>query len=180
LLAEALRAAGKDRQVELCRWIDDFEALPSIYDDEPDYRPTSERPLVYHLFGSIDEPDSIVLTEDNYFDYLIGVKQNKDLLPVQVRMALYASALMFIGYEVDDFSFRMLFKSLMGQEGGGRRTRYSRAIQCEPQDTDRMQHYLEARYQDADIEIYWGSVEDFVLELQRRMDDGDKNIKRKT
>ena len=70
LLADALRAAGKDPQIELCRWNEDVEQLPSIYDDEPDYRPTEQRPLVYHLFGIHDEPDSMVLTEDDYFDYL--------------------------------------------------------------------------------------------------------------
>src|SRR5215213_6891404 len=63
LLEEALKAAGKDAQTELCRWNEDVELLPSIYDDDPDYRPSIERPLVFHLFGINDEPDSLVLTE---------------------------------------------------------------------------------------------------------------------
>src|SRR5205823_2668218 len=87
LLTNALTDAGRQPKVELCRWNDYVEALPSIYDDEPDYRPDAQRPLVYHLFGRNQEPDSLVLTEDNYFDYLIGVTSNKDLIPGVVRSA---------------------------------------------------------------------------------------------
>ena len=43
---------------------------------------------MYHLFGVHDEPDSLVLTEDDYFDYLIGVTTNKELIPIAVRQAL--------------------------------------------------------------------------------------------
>ena len=32
-------------------------------------RPSVERPLVYHLFGINDEPDSLVLTEEDYRDH---------------------------------------------------------------------------------------------------------------
>ena len=41
------------------------ELLPSIDDDEPNYHPTPERPLVYQPFGLLDEPKSLVLW-DNY------------------------------------------------------------------------------------------------------------------
>ncbi|NJK79693.1 MAG: CHAT domain-containing protein [Chloroflexaceae bacterium] len=54
-LSEALRAAGKDPQIEICRWHADLEQLPSIYTDDPRYQPSVEQPLIYHLFGVIDE-----------------------------------------------------------------------------------------------------------------------------
>ena len=97
-LADALAAAGKDPVVEMCRWNDYLEQQPSIFDSEPDYRPTPERPLVYHLFGRLSDPDSLVLTEDDYFDYLIGVTSRNDLIPGVVRRALADSALLFLGF----------------------------------------------------------------------------------
>jgi WD domain, G-beta repeat len=72
LLADALKAAGKEPRVELCRWNEDIAQLPSIYDQEPNYRPDDKRPLVYHLFDRLQEPDSLILTEDDYFDYLVA------------------------------------------------------------------------------------------------------------
>src|SRR5262249_58239051 len=94
-------------------------------DNEPEYRPSAERPLVYHLFGMFDEPDSLVLTEDDYFDFLIGVTNNKDLIPISVRQALADTALLFLGYRLDDLSFRVLFRSIISQEGRSRRKKYA-------------------------------------------------------
>jgi hypothetical protein len=178
LLVEALRDAGKDPQVELCRWNQDVEWLPSVYDDEPTYRPGVDRPLVYHLFGHLREPDSIVLTEDDYFDYLIGVTGNKDLIPGVVRRALADTALLFLGFRMDAWDFRVLFRRIMSQEGRGRRRRYAHvAVQIDPEEgrilePERARHYLESYFQDADISIYWGSVEHFVRELQGRAEGG--------
>ncbi len=175
LLTEALRAAGKDPQVEICRWNEDIEMLPSIYDDEPDYQPSVERPLVYHLFGIADEPVSLVLTEDDYFDFLIGVSANRDLIPIAVRQALADTALFFLGFRVDDWNFRVLFRSIMRQEGGSRRRKYAHiAAQILPEEgrflePERACRYLESYFQDSAISIFWGSSEDFVKELQQRL-----------
>lgn len=171
LLTEALRAAGKDPQQEICRWHEDLESLPSIYDDEPDYQPTVERPLVYHLFGNSREPDSLVVTEDDYFDFLIGVSANKDLIPISVREALADTGLLFLGFKIDDWSFRVLFRSLMRQEGRSRRRRYAHvAAQITPEEghfrePERARTYLEDYFQDSDIDIFWGNVEDFIQQL---------------
>jgi hypothetical protein len=179
LLAEALADAGKDPQVELCRWNEDVELLPSVYDREPAYRPDGQRPLVYHLFGHLQEPDSIVLTEDNYFDFLIGVTRDKDLIPGVVRRALADTALLFLGFHMDDWDFRVVFRSLMSQEGRRRRSRYAHvAVQIDPeegriQEPERARRYLESYFQDADISIYWGNVDDFCRELQKRWDGED-------
>lgn len=174
LLESALREVGKSPESEICRWNVDLETLPSIYDKEPDYRPDVSRPLVYHLFGRLSQPESVVLTEDDYFDYLIGVTSNKDLIPGVVRAALANSALLFLGFQMDDWNFRVLFRSIMNQEGGGRRARYKHvAVQIDLEqgrilDPERARRYLETYFQDVDISIYWGSMQDFVNELASR------------
>lgn len=171
LLDEALIEAGKDPRIELCRWNDDLDSLPSIYDDEPDYRPDVKNPLVYHLFGRCNEPDSLVLTEDDYFDFLIGVTRNKDLIPSVVRRALADTALLFLGFQLDEWDFRVLFRSIMSQEGSSRRRRYAHvAAQIDPEESrilqpERARSYLENYFQGSDISIFWGTVEDFIKHL---------------
>lgn len=171
LLNEALTAAGKQPVVEICRWHSDLEMLPSIYHDEPDYQPDVERPLVYHLFGHIGEPDSLVVTEDDYFDYLIGVSSTKELIPIVVRESLADTGLLFLGFQPDDWDFRILFRSLMNQRGRGRRKRYAHvSAQIAPHDNRimepvRARRYLETYFQHANIDIFWGTVEDFVHDL---------------
>lgn len=173
LLAEALKAAGKDPQVELCKWNEDMET-DSIYKREPDYRPDEKRPLVYCLFGQFNDIDSMVVTEDDYFDYLIGVTSNKDLIPGVVRRALTDTALLFLGFQLDDWNFRVLYRSIMSQQGGSRRKKYSHiAAQIDPEEDrilepDRARVYLEKYFGGADISIYWGSAEDFIKDLAKQ------------
>ncbi len=174
LLGDALAAAGKQPVIEICRWRDDLAALPSIYDSEPGYKPTAERPLVYHLFGRLNEADTVVLTEDDYFDYLIGVTSNNDLIPPAVRRALTDTALLFLGFNLEEWDFRVLFRSIMQREGRNRRGRYAHiAAQIDPEQgqilqVDAARRYLEEYFGDADVSIFWGSVEDFAGELAGR------------
>jgi hypothetical protein len=175
LLSEALRAAGKDPMVEFCRWNEDIEKIPSIYDDEPKYLPTPERPLVFHLYGILAEPDSLVITEDDYFDYLIRVSRDVELIPLPVREALNDTALLFLGFRVDDWDFRVLFRSLMQQEGRGRRRKYAHIAGQVALDEDnfmipeRARRYFESYFQNSDISLFWGSVEDFARELNTQL-----------
>ncbi len=175
MLADALKAEGKDPQVEICRWNPATDLLESIYDTEPGYRPTAQRPLVYHVFGHLDHVDSLVLTEDNYFDYLIGLTSRKDLMPKVVRSALASTALMFLGFHMEDWNFRALFRSILSQEGGGLRGQRSHvAVQVEMDDErvmspQKARQYLEEYFtKGAAISVFWGSSEDFAKQLHDR------------
>ncbi len=176
LLAAALVEAGKAPRVELCRWNRHLERLPSAL--SADYRPDAAHPLVYHLFGRLIEPRSLVLTEDDYFRYLIGVTRSRDLIPSVLSSALADSALLFLGFQEDDWNFRVLFHSLLQQEGSDLLKEYAHmAVQIDPEDdrmldADRARRYLANYFRDAHdsarISIYWGRVEDAARELQRR------------
>ncbi len=179
LLTEALRAAGKEPQEELFAWNKEIDWPPSIYDDRTNaYQPSPERPLVYHLFGTFRYPETLVLTEDDYFDYLIGVTQNQDLIPPAVLKAMAANALLFIGFQMDDWNFRVLFRGIANQEGGAAKSRYSHVgVQLNPEEgrileVDGARTYLETYFKDDKISIFWGSAEDFVEELQQQVLQG--------
>ncbi|MEZ4714134.1 MAG: CHAT domain-containing protein [Caldilineaceae bacterium] len=175
LLRDALTAAGRAPKVEFCRWNEYIEDLPSIYEDEPNYRPSEAEPLIYHLFGIVDEPESLVLTEDDYFEYLIGVTSNNDLIPEFVRRSLVDTALLFLGFRLDEWDFRVLFRSIMKREGRQRRGRYAHiGAQVNPEEgrilePERAREYLESYFGNADINLFWGRVEDFIAELSQRI-----------
>jgi hypothetical protein len=79
---------------------------------------------------------------------------------------------------MDDWNFRVLFRSIMSKEGRLLRRRYAHvAVQIDPEEgrilePQRARRYLESYFQGADISIYWGSVADFVRELQQRVKGG--------
>ncbi len=176
LLADALREAGKDPQVLLCPWNRHGELSQT-----PVEPPSAARPLVYHLFGRLDDPESLVLTEDDYFRYLIGVTRNEDLLPKVVGSALVNTALLFLGFRLEDWNFRVLFQSVMNLAGAELRRRYTHvAVQIDPQEEtmlnpqaarEYLKNYFGAmaalNYQ-TNISIYWGSAEDFLAELAQQ------------
>jgi hypothetical protein len=176
LLADALKEAGKAPEVELCRWNKEIERIDSVYEREPGYRPTLARPLVFHLFGHIRYPRSLVLTEDDYFDYLIGATSNKDLIPATVRRRLADTALLFLGFQMEERNFRVLFRSIMRQEGSASLGQYDAhiAAQVTPEEGRLLeptsaQKFLEKYFQqNGKIDIYWGNPETFLHDLHQR------------
>ena len=176
MLTDALADAGKKPEVDVCRVDDDLDLPLPVYDDtvEPNYVPSVERPLIYHVFGRLAYPESVVLTEDDYFDFLIGVTRNNDMIPHFVRSALTNTALLFLGFRLDEWEFRVLFRSLMSQEGRSLRKKFSHvAVQIDPEegqmsDPDGARRYLSSYFRDARITLYWGSAESFLQELKER------------
>jgi hypothetical protein len=174
LLTDALRDRGKDPMVELCRWRPDVYDWPaSIFDKDPDYVPDAQRPLVFQVFGSTDVVDSLVLTEDDYFDFLGAVAENPGLVPPVVKNALADSALLLLGFRLDEWDVRVLLRSLVSQAGGNRLQKYTHvAAQIDLADTvaspERARRFLEryfGKYRQPSIDIFWGSVDEFTVAL---------------
>jgi hypothetical protein len=142
----------------------------SVFERDHSYRPDERRPLVYHLFGHLARRRSLVITEDDYFDFLIGITRDKDLVPSGVRRAFADSSLMFLGFRLDEWDFRVLFRSIVNQEGDRRKEHTHVAVQIDPEEgstiePDRARTYLEKYFQGSNITIYWGSTESFIKQL---------------
>ena len=163
--------AGAEPVERICPWNKWIPKDKAIYEEEP----TPEKPLVYYLFGHLSVPPSLVLAEDTFFDYLIGVTQNKSLIPSAVRAALSNTSLLFLGFQMDDWEFRVFFRFLMAQEGKEMLKLYSHAsAQIEPEeevivDVKRARKYLEEYFESEHIAIYWGSTEEFLKALWQHL-----------
>ena len=172
LLADSLTAAGRPPKIALFPRGDDSD---DSTDEARNFRPTKDAPLVYHLFGHLRDPLSIVLTQDDYFDYLIDVTRNNDIIPTSVRAGLTNSALLFLGFQLSDWDFRVFFRYIVNQRGGSKRETYKHvAVQIDPEqdrfvEPESAQRYLESYFSGAEISIYWGRAEDFLKELTRQM-----------
>lgn len=105
LLTDALVEAGKQPVVEVGHWNDQVDQPESIWDVEPTYKPSLERPLVYHVFGHVRDRQTVVLTEDNFFDFLLHVNRGEWKIPETVAAALSKNALLFLGFQTDEWGF---------------------------------------------------------------------------
>jgi hypothetical protein len=192
LLENALRDASdqwgdqKDPQVLLCPWNTYTKKAykSSVFTQEQDYTPSESRPLVLHMLGMLDddkvldegemvEGDSLVITEDDHFDFLLGI--NKWMLPRSVKSALVNTSLLFLGFQMDEWDFRTLLRYILSIEGSELRKRHIHvAVQVNPEEGDFLKpgmayEYLRSYFtSEANIEVYWGSTADFILELQEQ------------
>jgi hypothetical protein len=166
----ALKAAGKEPRVEVCCWCEDVEAdALSVFREDPEYKPSPEEPLVYHIHGLDADPCSLVLTEDDYLDYLFNVAQDPETIPNRVAMALADTSLILLGYNLQDWDFRVVFRGLIASRRSSRRL-MSLSIQLtpDPQGVENLadaQEYLERYFEAANFEIYWGDVQSFMKAL---------------
>jgi hypothetical protein len=182
LMADALGEAPahadpsrkKDPKIGVFGWDDGSEPTNSVFLDDPKFRPTKDQPLVYHLHGRLDQPKRIVLKVDDYFDYLIGVAGDRKVMPRVVRSKLTDCALMLLGYRIDDWDFRVLFRSIRSQPGAELLRNYKHvAVQLELEndrivEPDLARRYFERYFQGAELTIYWGKTEDFLRELHEK------------
>lgn len=166
LMSRALGLAGRRPSQDLVHWNRFQEQRSSSL---ADHEPTPAEPCVFHLYGVLEQPESLVLTENDFLDYIVQVG-NTDVLPHQVRRALAATSLLFIGFDFRDRSFRVLLRGLVASIDPSLR-RISIATQMIPGEDDRAersQSYIEYYYDSLGIKVYWGSIREFTRELSRR------------
>ncbi|MEM7132552.1 MAG: SIR2 family protein [Chloroflexota bacterium] len=166
-LEEALRKAGKEPRSEICRWHPGLGDIESVFDGE--YTPSPTEPLVFHLHGLDVRPDSLVLTEDDYLEFLVAIAQGRgeartDPIPGRVRQALSASAMVLLGFGLPDWGFRVIFWGLIKPTTMTHKGVFS--LQLEPSDEEKryLQQYLK---REAEIDIFWGSVNDYAEMLKK-------------
>lgn len=172
LLERALKANERDPQQVLTRWR--YKKAPQSADEQKIREASAKAPIVYHAFGAFgpDTDDTLVLTEDNHFDYLIGVTADK-LIPPEVESALVDNSLLFLGFRLTDWSFRVLFRLMMSLSGRERLKQYCHvAVQLDPElqameDVEGAKAYLAEYFgKEANIDIYWGSADEFLGALR--------------
>lgn len=168
----ALKANDEDKtpRTEVYGWREGLEEnIPPDFRTDSDFEPDEQNPLVYHLLGIDDHPDSLVLTEDDYLEFLVNVTQdfNTDVIPSTVRNALSSSLLLLLGYDLHAWDLRVLLQGLI--KGKPLRPR-SFAIQLIPQDDNvknasQFQEYLQKYFGQVRFDVFWGDPQDFMKAL---------------
>lgn len=180
LLTEALINEGKKPVVDFCRWNEDTSHQGSPPEGVPFSEPDPDNPLVYHVFGTLDAPESIVITEDDYFDFLAAVSHDPTLIPAIVREKLADSSLLLLGFSPQDWDLRVLLRGLVSQEISGRRSHHKhvaavinqREVDSPSEAREYIENYFET-FREPTIHVFWSSVADFCQALARMWERGE-------
>jgi hypothetical protein len=175
----ALKSKGKEPVSEFCRWNNYAEAagIESKLLKKSKYQPTVSQPLVYHLHGDIDVPQSMVLTENDYIDFIVTLSRGDDnsLVPPIIRRTFADTILLFIGYSLEDINFRIIFRNIVDFLGV-RFQLQSIAVLLPPKylsgdKVDQAQKYLDQYTKNIfKIHVYWGDASEFSAELRNHWD----------
>lgn len=176
LLYDALIEQGRKPRILLCTWRSSgdqaIEYGPQL---DASYTPSELEPLILHVFGNYQYHESLVITEDDYFEFLMGVTRNETRgmngIPRAVSAAIASSGLLLLGFRVEDWDFRAVLGSVLRQPGRFlQRRRTSVAIQMTPSDEhpvpERMLKYLQRYFHDqSNINLFWSSPQEFLAQL---------------
>jgi hypothetical protein len=107
LFEKALRAHGKDPDVAVYS--------PTAAPLKESSNPTEQRPFVFKLHGDIGNPESIVITDEDYIQFVLRMS-NRDptvgAVPMTLQYFFKVWPTLFIGYSLMDYNLRLLFKTL--------------------------------------------------------------------
>src|SRR5689334_9491983 len=106
LLENALRAAGKEPRVAVY--------TPRL-EPTTDYRdPTVESPVIFKIHGDVSRPESIVITDEDYIQFVLRMsnKDPYDPVPLTLKYYLTGWTTLSVGYSLLDYNLRLLFKTL--------------------------------------------------------------------
>jgi SIR2-like domain len=174
-LALERRRSVEEVHVEICRWNDRLvRSLPPYSRRSP----THTNPLVFHLHGHSSEPTSLLITEDDYIDFTVSLALRTDdpVIPFSVRLALGDTNLLFIGYSLEDWNFRVLLRYIMKQQQVQQHD-YPTSLSIQlpsqnvpPERRARAEEFLEAYLKtSASIDVYWGDANQFLKELRNKI-----------
>jgi hypothetical protein len=173
-LFQALRNQKKEPKRELCQWNPIYRDSASVFKTEPGHNPTVQSPIIFHLHGQLDVPESLVITEDDYLDFLVSISKDQDLIPPRIQRAFRETSLLFLGYQLYDWDFRVLFRSLASYM----KKSVSQAhvsVQLVPvgdkaPDEQRREakDYLAQYFDRLNIRVYWGTCREFAAELSKQ------------
>jgi SIR2-like domain len=168
----ALRARRREVTQEVSRWNEDVLHEAGAFDA---ISPSPERPLVYHLHGHAGMLSSMVLTEDDYIDFVAKLARDLEaVVPPTVQEALSFHSLLFVGYSLTDWNFHVLLRLLMGSLATRKPQHLHVSVQIPNKDLiaeeceDDAKQFIAGYLETSNVRIHWGEAEPFLWELRDR------------
>ncbi|HVR95996.1 MAG TPA: SIR2 family protein [Thermoanaerobaculia bacterium] len=87
---------------------DETEDYPNLRLDKPD------KPFLFKIHGDIKHPESVVVTDEDYIDFVLRMSDKDPYHPVPETFRFYFKRwpTLFLGYSLMDYNLRLLFKTL--------------------------------------------------------------------
>ena len=130
--------------------------------------PSAEAPVVYHCYGLVNHPRSMILSDSDQLDFVVAVAKGTPPLPVNLTSSMRDEnrTLLFLGFDLTDWQFRILLHVLSSDT---RRRIRSFAFDLEPNPVDPAIH--DFYHNSHKIHFFHGKLPNFVGELRHRVEE---------
>ena len=142
---------------------------------------TPQEPVVINLNGHDGDGEqyrNVVLAEDDYLSHFVRLSRDQEfILPSDVLRMLADSSYLFLGYQIEDWEFRVVLRGLIaGIAQSNAPLKQHVGVQLSPvqtQDPRKVEDYLKSyltrnKFNELNIDIYWGTPQQFVSDLAER------------
>ncbi len=73
----------------------------------------TDRPLVYNIFGSLEDPESLVITENHQLDYIRNLVQGNPPIPDTILSQFdRRKSYLFLGFNVENWQYRLFLDTV--------------------------------------------------------------------
>jgi hypothetical protein len=169
-LERALVAEGRQPRTQVCFWTRQVVNPDPEHVTDHNFAPNVQQPLVFHLYGLEKYPATLVLSEADYLDFLLRIKQDTDkqnpIIPLYLTGKLSTSSLILAGYRLQDWDFRVLYRIVRDSP----LRPFSLLAQVDPEqmsgitDSQEVRKFLEEYFRET-FKIQWSNPNRFVSQL---------------
>jgi hypothetical protein len=131
---------------------------------------STEKPLLFYLFGALEAPNSLVLTQKNLLDFLVSINRDSIFSPALIEQLKYPDKIfLFIGFGFRHWYLRILLHMLKIDRKDNR----SFALEdFKPRDMDELRSTVFFYKQSVcNIHLYKNNLKAFAAELRRRYEE---------
>jgi hypothetical protein len=176
-LEEALIKEGKTPSTQVWSWGSKVK-MKEEHQPKREYELDPLKPVVYHLFGLEDYAKSLVLSEDDYMDFLMksaSAISDLEVLPSPLRDALSQSRLLMLGYHIQSWDFRALFRFILEfrkpeDAPKGIALQFKPTLENEDFE-DQSLSYLDKYFGGHKFKVRWLDAETYIYELWEAMEN---------
>lgn len=129
--------------------------------------PSVGAPVIYHLYGIADRPQSMILSDSDQLDFVVAVAKNNPPLPKNLTSQMHDvdRTLLFLGFDLADWQFRILLH-VLARDVSRRYKSFAFELDADPVDPATRDFYLNSHK----IHFFSGEIPRFAKELRARVE----------
>ena len=127
--------------------------------------PSRERPIVYQLYGSLQKPRSMILSDSDRLDFIVKVARGVPALPINLTSVLRDNdrSFLFLGFDLADWHFRVLLH-ILSDDATRNYTSFAGELESAPLDAETQDFYR----MNHRIHFFGGELAEFCAQLRQR------------